>query len=84
MELLCRSPLFLKEGDNIAYPHVNGKRYPLAQEEPQASGSIFSSVDEMANWVMMYLNNGKFNGEQILSENVINDLSILKAIIIID
>lgn len=65
---------FLNDGQTVAYPHIDGKRYPLAEEKPNAAGSVFSNVDEMSNWVMMLLNGGKFNGEQILSEDVINNM----------
>lgn len=64
----------LGKNDNIAYPHLDGKRYQLAIEEPQAAGSIFSNVEDMSNWIMMLLNSGNNNGEQVLSENVINDM----------
>jgi len=64
----------LNEEDDIAYPHLEGKRYHLAIEKPHAAGSIFSNVDEMSNWVTMLLNNGQFNGKQVLSEKVINDM----------
>lgn len=64
----------LNEKDDVAYPHLEGKRYPLAIEKPHAAGSIFSNVDEMSNWVKMLLNNGSYNGEQVLSEKVINDM----------
>lgn len=66
--------MFLSENDDIAYPHVEKKRYPLTDEVPNAAGSIFSNVEEMSNWIKMLLNNGKFNGEQVLSENVINEM----------
>jgi len=68
------SSMYLDNGQDIAYPHIDGNRYPLAIEKPDAAGSIFSNVEEMSNWVMMLLNGGKFNGEQILSEDVINDM----------
>jgi CubicO group peptidase (beta-lactamase class C family) len=32
------------------------------------AGSIFSSPEEMANWVLAWVNNGKFNGQEILPE----------------
>ncbi len=64
----------LNEKDDVAYPHLEKKRYPLAVEKPHAAGSIFSNVDEMSNWVKMLLNNGSYNGEQVLSEKVINDM----------
>lgn len=64
----------LNEEDDIAYPHLEGKRYHLSIEKPHAAGSIFSNVDEVSNWVTMLLNNGQFNGKQVLSEKVINDM----------
>lgn len=66
--------MYLSENDDIAYPHVEKKRYPLTDEVPNAAGSIFSNVEEMSNWIKMLLNKGKFNGEQVLSENVINEM----------
>lgn len=39
----------LNEEDDVAYPHLEGKRYHLAIEKPHAAGSIFSNVDEMSN-----------------------------------
>lgn len=66
--------MYLNDNDDIAYPHVEKKRYPLTDEVPNAAGSIFSNVEEMSNWIKMLLNNGKFNGEQVLSENVINEM----------
>ena len=35
------------------------------------AGSINSSVTEMANWVITWINNGKFNGKEILPESYI-------------
>jgi len=41
--------------------------YRIAGMAP--AGSINSSVGEMANWLKLWINNGKFNGEQILPES---------------
>lgn len=38
------------------------------------AGSINSNIEEMTNWVRMHLNKGKFNGKQIISEDVLKDL----------
>lgn len=35
------------------------------------AGSINSSVNEMANWVITWINGGKFNGKEILPENYV-------------
>ncbi|MDZ7764705.1 MAG: serine hydrolase [Melioribacteraceae bacterium] len=74
MKNTVASSSMLGEDQNIAKPHVDGKIYPLSFEEPHAAGSIFSNVEEMSNWLMMLLNGGEFEGEQVLSENVINDM----------
>ncbi len=37
------------------------------------AGSIFSSPSEMANWVMMWINGGKFNGQDVLSETYVRE-----------
>jgi CubicO group peptidase (beta-lactamase class C family) len=69
-----------KAGDNIAMPHHVGYN-----EEPQVipyvdwdnigpAGSINSNVKEMANWLMLNLNNGKADGFQLLSENSLHEM----------
>ncbi len=37
------------------------------------AGSIFSSPTEMANWVMTWINGGKFNGHQVLPEPYVRE-----------
>lgn len=37
------------------------------------AGSINSSVTEMANWVITWINNGKFNGKEILPEPYVRE-----------
>ncbi len=37
------------------------------------AGSIFSSPSEMANWVIMWINGGKFNGQEVLSAAVVRE-----------
>lgn len=37
------------------------------------AGSINSSVTEMANWVITWINNGKFNGKEILPEPYVTE-----------
>jgi len=45
--------------------------YNIAGMSP--AGSINSSVNEMANWLLTWINKGKFNDEQILPEAYINE-----------
>ena len=64
----------LKPGQDIAYPHLDRKPQEVALYEPNPAGSIFSSVDEMSHWILMLLNNGMFNGRQVLSPRTIQTL----------
>jgi len=47
--------------DSLIYP---ADYYNINAMGP--AGSINSSVNEMSNWVMTWINNGKFNGKEIL------------------
>ena len=56
-----------KPGDNFAYPHerLDGKMQPIdfvQLDNAAPAGSINSSVTEMAKWVTLQLNHGKFPG----------------------
>lgn len=67
----------LEKSDNIAvgYELKNDSiikkmnYYHIAGMSP--AGSINSSVSEMANWVITWINGGKFNGKQIIPENFV-------------
>ena len=64
----------LKEGVNIAQPHVEGKKYPLYIQAPNAAASIYSSSTEMLNWLRMFLNEGKWKDKQVLESAVLEEL----------
>lgn len=38
------------------------------------AGSINSNIDEMSHWVMVNINNGKYQGEQILNPTLLKDI----------
>lgn len=40
------------------------------------AGSINSSVNEMANWVMVHLNAGKFKGKRIINAAILQDMHL--------
>lgn len=69
----------LKEGTNVSFGYTlkeddvitKTDYYDIAAMSP--AGSINSSVNEMANWLKMWINNGQFNGEQILPENYVKE-----------
>lgn len=37
------------------------------------AGSIYSNPTEMANWVMAWINGGKYNGKQVIPENYVKE-----------
>lgn len=53
--------------------------YRIAAMAP--AGSINSSVKEMSNWLKVWINNGKFNEEQILPETYIKEAMSSQAVI---
>lgn len=53
--------------------------YNIAAMSP--AGSINSSVKEMSNWAIIWINNGKFNGEEILPPNYVKEAISSQAII---
>ena len=59
---------------DIAYPHIGKKRYPRWIRKTNAAASLFAGVSEMANWMRMFLNNGKWKDRQILKQETIEEL----------
>lgn len=45
--------------------------YDIAAMSP--AGSINSSVKEMSNWLLAWINNGKYNGKQVIPESYIQE-----------
>lgn len=67
---------FMANNANACAPHtlVKGKlvKIPLANiDNMGASASIVSCVADMKNWMLLQLNNGKFNNQQIIPQEVI-------------
>lgn len=64
--------------DNKATPHsfdYNFKMTPIPYNRVDnlaACGGIYSSAKDAANWIMMQLNGGMFNGKQIVEKSVLN------------
>lgn len=70
---------FIKNKSNVASPHLNsGEGLSLTapeQWDPKkkngAAGSIYSNVDDLTNWMLVQLNNGKYGDnleQQLFSE----------------
>ncbi|MCP5107046.1 MAG: serine hydrolase, partial [bacterium] len=64
----------LEKGMNVARPHVEGKTYPFYVQRSNAAASIYSSIDEMSNWMRMLLNGGKWKDRQILKPGTVEML----------
>jgi len=69
----------IKKIRNVSTPHqeINGelKEIPWRDiDNVGPAGSINSSVKDMANWAMMLLNEGSFNGKQILTAETVAEM----------
>jgi len=60
-------PYLEKDGKVIEIPFRN-------IDNVGPAGSINSNVEEMAKWIMLNLNKGKYNGKQIISESAISQI----------
>ena len=67
----------LKNFDNVATPHTFDYNYTIVPipwrnvDNIAPAASINSSVSDMAKWVLLQLNEGKFNGIQLIDRKVI-------------
>ena len=62
----------LKENQELAMPHLYREQQPRATFEPNGAHSMWSSTQEMAAWVSMWANGGKFNGKQVMPPAAMN------------
>ena len=56
---------------------MDGRLQPIKDrnlDNISPAGSVYSNVLEMSNWIILNMNKGKFQGEQILSESVLNEM----------
>ena len=69
-----------QKGDNYSLPYgkeegKDRRQIPFRNIDTVGpAGSINSTVTDMANWVRLNLNNGKFGDKQIVSEDIITEL----------
>ncbi|MEL6132855.1 MAG: serine hydrolase, partial [Bacteroidota bacterium] len=58
---------------NIAFPHIEGKIQPIYDwNAAKSAASIYSSVEDMSQWMMMLLNGGKVGETQMLQPNTLD------------
>lgn len=58
----------------VAYPMIDGKEIGFSMKRPHAAASLFSSTQDLSQWVRMLLNNGILENDTILSVQVVNDM----------
>lgn len=69
---------------NVAMPHAwnsDGQVVVMpwqSYDSAAAAGSLVSSVAEMANWLVMHLNEGSFSGRAILKPDTVRELHALQ------
>ncbi len=72
--------------NNVATPHGKLEKKVVAIpwrniDNIAPAGSINSNVTEMANWVRLHLNEGKFNGQQLISSVALKEMHTPQTII---
>lgn len=65
---------------NVAMPHVYGENGSLltlpwqSYDNAAAAGALVSCAADMANWLVVNVNGGRFDGKQLLSRRTLGDL----------
>lgn len=75
----------MKESKNYSLPYgiYEGKTEKVKFEEFNSispAGAIKSTVNDMANWMLTWLNNGVFNEKQVIPQNYISEATRLQNI----
>ncbi len=73
MEASVPSPSELEADAHLAYPHYKDQQmevYEFNGTKPAAS--IYSNIEEMAHWMGMWLNQGKWQGQSLLQPDRVN------------
>jgi len=63
-----------KDTTTISKAYINGKEFLEPTIRDAAAGLIHSSVLDMSNYLKMYLNNGKYNGNQLIDSALLNEM----------
>jgi len=71
----------LTEDSEVAMPHLNEKVQQIYRAEPGPAFSIYTSVNEISNWMRMLLNRGKWKETEILKPETIDELFSPKTIL---
>lgn len=65
----------LTNAHELALPHLDGKPIEwINYDNVGPAASLNSNVDDLLNWVQMWLNNGSFEDQQILSPETVQEI----------
>jgi CubicO group peptidase (beta-lactamase class C family) len=70
----------LADMQEIAMPHLEGRLHEPSFDRPHPAGSIFSSARELTSWIRMLLNDGSFNGTQLMKPETVEELFSAKTV----
>ncbi|MEX0314203.1 MAG: serine hydrolase domain-containing protein [Allomuricauda sp.] len=72
----------LQAASNYAHPHIADKPIiPRSTDNAGPAGSINSTIDDMLQWLQMNLNEGKWNGHQILKKQTFQTITSPKMLL---
>lgn len=64
----------LDKKQKIAYPMIDNEIVNITMKQTHAAASLFSSTNDLSQWVKILLNNGVLDGDTILQSHVITDM----------
>lgn len=71
MQNSSSSIIKMQLNDDYARPHLGNRTVPLLNlDNIGSAGSVNSSIQDMLNWVQMWINKGEWNGKIIISQDV--------------
>ncbi len=68
------SSVFLDPDQAVAMPHLYGKVQAIYEFAPNPAASMYSSVEDLSNWIRMLLGEGSFEGKQVLAADVVRQM----------
>ncbi|MGX1929885.1 serine hydrolase domain-containing protein [Flagellimonas sp. 2504JD4-2] len=82
MNASSTSLIELQAASNYAHPHIANKSItPRSTDNAGPAGSINSTIDDMLQWLQMCLNEGKWNGNEILKKQTFQTITSPKILL---
>lgn len=69
----------LLKDNNLAVPHalIDGKVQVIERDDSEkfaAAGGVFSTAKDLGNWLILFLNEGKFEGNEVIKSEAIREM----------